>query len=180
MSALQQNSVNKGTRKTTKVLVTSVSIAALAVGLSFPIGSAVLTNAEQMGGAPGAAANVSSEDQKKNDAIAIVKRTYDFRPSATTAEAMMMETDANVKANTSEAFYARCSEDKKVLNYDPLTHSQQVAQSSTYGPAYINGDTIYVAVDQYADPQSTQKLRDLVVAVDAASGKITGVGGEYK
>ena len=184
MNAMQQHSVNKDNRKTKKVLVGSLSVAALAVGLSFPLGSAILSNAQsggsQMGGAPGAAQPANAEEQKKADAQAVVKRTYDFRPTATDQSMIAEQTDANAMANLSEAFYTRYSADKKVLKYDPLLHSQAYAQFTTYGPTYINGDTAYVAVDQYADPKGTQKLRDLVVTVDVATNKITGVAGEYK
>jgi hypothetical protein len=184
MNAMQQHSVNKDNRKTNKLLVGSVSAAALAVGLSFPIGSAILSNAQsegsQMGGAPGAAQPANAEEQTKADALAVVKQTYDFRPTASSQAEIAEQTDANAKSNLSEAFYGRYTTDKKVLAYDPLTHTQDYARYTAYGPAYINGDTVYVAVDQFADPEGTQKLRDLVVTVDTATNKITGVAGEYK
>lgn len=180
MNAMQQNSVNKD-NKAKKTLVTSVSVAALAVGLSFPFGAAVLGNAQsgdsQMGGAPGAEQPTTAESQKKSDALAVVKRAYDFRP---VGDDQQSQFEANIKANTSDQYYLRYTEDKKVLKYNSFLQGQDYAQYTTYGPAYVNGDTVYVAVGQYADKEGTVKQRDLVVSVDVATNKIIGVGGEYK
>ncbi|MFZ1250453.1 MAG: hypothetical protein WAR37_03365 [Candidatus Microsaccharimonas sp.] len=184
MNAMSQNSVNKDKNKARNTLITSISVAALAVGLSFPIGAMVLSNAEQggsqMGGAPGAVAS-DSQEQLKLDATAAVKQVYDFRPSTDSSTSTTDQTLANVRDNSTAEFFARYEADRMVLKYDPLTHSQSYADYTTYGPAYVNGDTVYVAVDQYTGPEDNrQHTRDLVVAVDADTMKITGVGAEYK
>jgi hypothetical protein len=183
MNGMQHYSVNKDS-KTKKTLITSVSVAALAVGLSFPIGSAILSNAQsdnsQMGGAPGATSPATADEQKKADALAVVKQAYDFRPTATSSAERLAQADANLKQVTSDQLYLRLETDTKVLAYSPFLQAQDYAQYTTYGPAFVNGDTVYVAVDQYSDADGTQKMRDLVVAVDATTNKITGIAGEYK
>ena len=183
MNALQQNSFNKD-KKTKKLLVTSVSVAVLAVGLSFPIGSAILSNAQngnsQMGGAPGAPAPATPEEQQKFDAQAVVKKVYDFRPTGT-GQSALDQTAAMVKENSSEEFYAHYMNERAAATYNPLTFTQQYADSATYGPSYLNGDTVYVAADLLKGTgENRSKYIDLVVTVDAKTSKITGVAAEYK
>lgn len=133
----------------------------------------------QMGGAPGAAANLSDSDQLKNEAIAVVKSVYDYTPPADGDPVAAL--NANRQAHLSDAFYTRYSADRTVLKYDSILHSQSGADMTTYGPAFLDGKDAYVPVDRYIDTGAGQtKLNSLVVVVDTSTSKITGVAGIYE
>ena len=182
MNALQHNSVSKD-NKTKKTLITSVSVAALAVGLSFPIGSAVLSNAQsgdsQMGGAPGASSlPVSPEQQKKDDARTVVLNAYNAQVGS---NAQYPNRDAVLKANASDAFYTHYLTDRMDLNYDPITHAQNVPQSFDFGTTVLGDNVAYVPITLYAGyGESRQVLSNVIVVVDSETNKITAITGEYK
>lgn len=179
MYKTQSNSERTKNVKNTFLGVGVAAIVGLVAAPAIATYAAPQPSDPQMGGAPGAAAQLSEADQIKNSAIATVRSVYDFTPPANADPATAVA--ENRRAHLSPAFYARYEADRQVLKYDPLVHSQANAEMTTYGPAFLDGDDAYVTVDRYVgEGEQRTKQNSLVVVVDTKTNKITGVAGIYE